>query len=177
MASGGGENSMISHYYGPDDGQKLRLNFVGSSSGGTPETNEQWPHREDEIHNYTLDSVNLEDGKSEYTFDSKEVTVDFKVENGDTVYVLLVTYEDGDTFGRSYGNIHIVGVYVTEKEAIKVRDDIDYDEQHLDRNALFSKKTKRRFKGDPSWRGYFERFTSAEIFEMVVAKPNRRKLR
>jgi hypothetical protein len=169
---------MISTYDGPDDGTKLHLNFVGSSSGGQPETNEQWSNREDEIHNYTLDSVNLETEKAQYSLDAKEVTVGFKVENGDTVYVLLVTYEDGDTFGRSYGNIYVVGVYESEEEADKVRADIDYDERHCNRDDLFDvdKKKTRRYKGYASWRGYFERFTSAEMFEMVVSKPNRRKV-
>jgi hypothetical protein len=152
------------------------INFIGSTRGGRPLTNEDFSDREDEVNDFSIHSVNIINDdlvveKDWHSFcDSVDIALNFKAKKGDTVYVVVVTYEDGDTFGRSYGNICVVDVFENEEEAEKIASIIYGDEKKSDKDDIFDKKVKRSFKGYAPWVGYFERLQSVDVFPFVISK-------
>jgi hypothetical protein len=70
------------------------------------------------------------------------------------VFLVVVRYEDGDTFGSCYGNFHFYSIRATEKEAEKDKAIIE---------------TPRGENDDyRPWDGYFERLEEVEIYEMPL---------
>jgi hypothetical protein len=69
---------------------------------------------------------------------TKSFTVDFKVNVGDNVVVLLEQYGSGNTFGCTTGYLSAKGIYHTETEALKA-------------SALMP-KTDDYFGGHEEWR-------------------------
>ena len=66
------------------------------------------------------------------------------------VYVVIVRYSTGSTFGHSDGRGHIVGVYESEEKAKEVSEKIN------------TGKFKGKYGYTP-WTGYFERLEGVEI--------------
>ena len=67
------------------------------------------------------------------------IGVDFDPTKHPRVWVVTVIYKDGDTFGKSYGNGQIVGVYDTVEKATKIEKQI----------------YEGKYEGYASWDGYF----------------------
>ena len=69
--------------------------------------------------------------------------------------MLVVRYEDGNTFGRCYGNWEIIGLYNNHEnldEIRNIRKSIEND----------------TYTGSKPWKGYFARFTSVEAFALPI---------
>ncbi len=151
----------------------LNINFIGSSHGGEPLTGELFSDREDEVNNYTIHSVSIatDEKKKHHTFyDELDFPVDFEVKKGDVVFIVVVTFEDGDTFGRSCGNVCVVDIFKDEKEAETLASIIYGDEKKCDKDDLFDRQAKRSYKGYAPWHGYFERLENVEVQKFIVTK-------
>jgi len=70
----------------------------------------------------------------------------------DIVYVVVVTYQTGDTFGYSTGNVSIVDVFNEEETACEVA-------------ASIREKT---FPGYTPWNGYFEALESVRVHKFKL---------
>jgi hypothetical protein len=149
----------------------LKINFVGSSHGGEPLTDEEFSDREDEVNNYTIHSVSIGSNKKHHTFyDELDFPVDYEVKKGDTVFIVVVTFEDGDTFGRSYGNVCVVDIFTNEEEAETLASIISDDEKKCDKDDILDRKAKRSYEGYAPWDGYFERLENVEVQKFIVTK-------
>ena len=73
----------------------------------------------------------------------------FEVEEADDYFVVSIRYEDGDTFGHSTGNIDIEGVYTSEDEANKIKEQIH--------TGKYKPGTYE------SWNGYFNNVEDVKI--------------
>lgn len=94
--------------------------------------------REDEDYGHWRSTYNskflgIEINQSE--IHNKSIKINFTPYKGQTVYVALVEYSDGDSFGRSEGKLDVAGVFETHAEAEECRqknskkpneEDIDY---------------------------------------------------
>ncbi|KKL77081.1 hypothetical protein LCGC14_2038470 [marine sediment metagenome] len=85
--------------------------------------------------------------------------IDFNPEDIQHIYMVVVRYESGDSFGRSYGNWKIVGVYKNVEDAQEILDKINYDEKHR-YDEDYKKEYEKEFR---DWDGYFERFENVDI--------------
>jgi len=79
-----------------------------------------------------------------------QIDVDFDPEEhvGENIYIVVVRYSTGDTFGQTEGEWHLEGAYLDAKEAKEIADSIEDD----------------TYKGDSyHWKGYFERLEGASV--------------
>jgi len=143
---------------------EIHLSYDGYETGGDAiDPEDQWSSREDmhrQFHPQFL-YVNRDDVP---TWQSERIEIDFKPEEGTDVFLLVVRYESGDTFGRSYGNWHIFGVYQKRKEAKQLKVRIEREEQEYEDGG-------REWKDSDChkpWRGYFERMEGVEIYNLDI---------
>jgi len=80
--------------------------------------------------------------------ESDSVTVDFPVEGGDMLHLVVLRYTDGDTFGHTSGYVALCGAFKTAAEAYE--------------RAIAVKKDQWP-SGFTSWRGYFARVDSIDV--------------
>ena len=91
------------------------------TGGEKVDPEDRWSDRRDIHIDYTVKGVRAK--KPDYGYERVNVaTIDtsFEVKDVQIVYVVLVKYKTGDTFGSSYGNGHIVGVYNSAEEAFSI---------------------------------------------------------
>lgn len=108
------------------------------------------------------------------------VPVDFKPEFGIPYFLLMATYQTGDTFQSSSGNEEIIFLY---KDAAKAKEALDILKEHAKvYEELHGWSSKKKIKPDwfseysveipanegvfkfsPPWNGYFERLEGIEI--------------
>lgn len=109
---------------------------------------------------------------------------DFEVDvkSGDLVYVVVVQYSSGDTFGHRAGEFtSVVAVLADKDQAERFADHLDKKFgtdpwEHRNRAVEYGKDDE--FEGVKyhawSWQGYFESYNSAYVFECKVdGKPSR----
>jgi len=73
---------------------------------------------------------------------------------GKNIYVVVVRYQTGDSFGTSHGRWEMEGGYLTKEEAAKVKESIN----------------DNTYEGYKSWKGYFEALEDVEIHELKIVK-------
>ena len=71
---------------------------------------------------------------------------------GKEVYVLVVRYRTGDTFGHSTGQWFVEGAYLDGDKAREVAELINND----------------KYKGNKPWNGYFERLENVELHKFTL---------
>ena len=74
----------------------------------------------------------------------------------ETVYLVVVRYGDGDTFGHTYGNWTVFAATASEEEALKIGESIED-------GSLVKKKP-----GYYRWTAYFNSLESVEIHAFRV---------
>lgn len=131
----------------------LYLEYDEFSEGGEPLDDGEWCSYSDTIITWTLGKVFL--NKKNAAWCRSEQKADFDVKKGDTVYVVVVKYSTGNTFGSSYGNGYIEGVYQYKGQASKVMEDI-YGNRY------------NKLGKYPPWIGYFESLEEVLIEERIV---------
>lgn len=134
---------------------KLAIRYDESRYGGAAINPEDpWPDHEDEHTEFSLTSVRLyeENPDNKWSWHQEVVEVDFPVEVGSTVYVVVVRYTTGGTFGRTLGAWSILGVYPDAEKADAVVKSV-YDDS---------------YPGYKCWQGYFESLESCDSHDMVV---------
>lgn len=119
-------------------------------------SDERWSDRADQ--HTTLDVNNLYASEPKHLFFKDSIEVDPSVLDCSEVYLVVVRYQTGDTFGRSYGNFHFYSVRKTEEEAIKDRLDCE------------SPVKKGDYENYRPWDGYFERLEHVEIHKMKLLR-------
>jgi len=110
-----------------------------------------WPDREDEYREYNIHGISTEKPER-WTIDYESLEVSFPPKVGETVFLVFINYDTGDTFGRSLGHVHFQGVYSSFEEA--------------DTTAKSIKNGS--YKGWAPWQGYFEHFNSVEVESFVL---------
>lgn len=133
---------------------------------------DDWPNRETEYKEHEIHGVYSDDakdgrGQSRY---NESIDVEFDPVAGAEVFLVVVTYSSGDTFGSSSGNVTVVGCYEEEAQADSIAHDIRADDMDADkayrRNLKRSKK--ERFTGYKAWTGYFEGLEGVEIHRLML---------
>jgi len=131
---------------------KVYLLYEESSHGGeicAGQEEDAWPSYEDQYHEFTPKGLRLEAPAW-----SETIEVDFDPKKLDHLYVVIVRYSSGDTFGTTLGNWHIIGAYKSFKKAEKIRISID----------------KNKYKGYKPWEGYFESLEGVTVERLDVWK-------
>lgn len=126
---------------------------------------------------HSLDKVSRnKDLLNKWNFESHKVPDE--VYNATSVYVVVVTYDSGDTFGRSTGHLAIAFVTENADEAVACKNAILEQEEYKNEHAysfrkktgklptwdnMFRKHPKSVREGYAPWNGYFEHITSVDI--------------
>jgi hypothetical protein len=130
---------------------------------------DEWPSRETEYHDHAVHGAFTTDkddrGWSRY---NERMAVDFEPVSGEQVFVVVVTYGSGGTFGSSSGNVCIVAVFSNEAHANSIAQDIRADDDLTDRYGEPKKGKKERFTGYKPWKGYFESLEGVEVHRLLL---------
>lgn len=135
--------------------------YEKSSTGGeicAGDENSEWPSYEDEYVDVDLPSIiylknEKDEAKLPWTRERFEVPEGIKV--GDILYLVVVRYTTGGTFGCTQGEVGFEGLYVHKGQASKIVQSIKDDKYFV--------KNKYAF-----WKGYFESLESVSIQEVRV---------
>lgn len=135
----------------------LYLSYNETRSGGevcTGDENKAWPCYEDTFIEWTPINIykNMEDCRKEGHYTEK-VSVPFEAIINQQIWLVVVRYTDGDTFGFIRGMWHIVGVYADEESATK------------EANSILDGSYSNEYK---PWEGYFASFEGVNIYPMQV---------
>jgi hypothetical protein len=134
------------------------------------EEDASYPSRETEYKDHEVLGVyscDSKDGRGWSRY-NESVDVPFEPVTGAEVFLVVVTYSSGDTFGSSSGNVTIVGCYEEKAQAESIASDIRADDMDVDRDYRRSgKKTKKeRFTGCKEWTGYFDGLEGVEVHRL-----------
>ena len=103
--------------------------------------------------------------------DYSVVQVD-EIPKGDATYIVAVTYDTGNTFGRSHGHVSIAAIVKDEDRAEQIKNAL----YELSRPYYTSTKKARREMEKQNefanrsftWSGYFESVTSIDVHDRVM---------
>lgn len=155
------------------------LTYSETRSGGEPiDPTDKWTDHETEYIDWRPYCVFVDDDKKK----AREKTSDWGVESlssnkpldisvGDTVFIVVVRYQTGGTFGCSSGNWQIEGVFTTSEEAFKMKELIQEDNKaYIDSrqcirggNNVAIEEKYVSSNGYKCWQGYFEVLESVEV--------------
>tara|TARA_Y100000034_G_scaffold135253_1_gene206424 strand:+ start:1686 stop:2126 length:441 start_codon:yes stop_codon:yes gene_type:complete len=121
----------------------LYFDIAERTSGGEPLSDEQWSDRAPQHTEIQVKSASFT--RNEGFWVNESFLVDPDLQKADKLYLVIVRYQDGDTFGTSYGNHQIVACYDTYDAAWA-----------CDPNKVAEYR---------SWDGYFSRWEGKEIYE------------
>ena len=91
---------------------------------------------------------------------SEEIEVSEEIFNSKTVFLVVVRYSDGDTFGTTFGHWNIMAVYNLKTKARQLK-------ERIENNKLEKTDKYGDWKTKP-WTGYFASLEGVEIHEMPV---------
>lgn len=135
---------------------RLYIEYEETRSGGDAvNPDDEWTSHEDT--NIEIEFVRLyrEQPKHRFFYDSIELP-DARMAKLDKLFLAVIRYGTGDTFGHTNGAWYIAGIAPTYKIA----------------QAMLEEETKPAKQGDYShykrWQGYFESLESTEIHELSV---------
>lgn len=129
---------------------KVYIEYDEIRTGGEPEDDSMYSYREDAYITVDFKCLHKSQPKHRFFYDSKEVPEEFLKK--DRLYLAVVRYSTGDTFGHTEGAWHIVDVCDSYKAA----------------HDLLEEEIKPSTKGYKPWEGYFERFERTEIHELFL---------
>ncbi len=135
---------------------KIYITYEENRTGGEPESNEAYSCRSATHINIRWKNAYIKERNSCY---SETIEIDFNPEDVEHIYIVVVRYKSGDSFGASYGNWKIIGAYKDVENAQEILDKINYDEKHK-YDEDYKKEYEKEFR---DWDGYFERFENADI--------------
>lgn len=142
----------------PPPPKRLYLGYKTSSSGGQQESDEPYSSRSPEYIEVTFTSLSRESG----TFFGHNIEVTDEVYAADEVYLVVVRYRDGDSFGSSHGNWTVWAAVATEAEAIKIAGSITD-------GSLVKEEEKAKGRVYFPWTGYFNGLEGVEVHGFRVA--------
>jgi hypothetical protein len=143
--------------------------YTYCSGGGICEGEEDdaYPSREPEEKDHEVHGVyscDAKDGRGWSRY-NESIDVGFEPVTGAEVFLVVVTYGTGDTFGHSSGNVSIVGCYEEEAHSDSIAADIRFDDDNS-RYGEMKKGRKERFSGYKAWTGYFESLEGVEVHRL-----------
>lgn len=100
-----------------------------------------------------------------------EFTVDFDTTVGQKIYAMYMTYNSGDTFGHSEGNIEILWCFLTENKVKDICKDLNKvcNDDYID-TLIFKSETDKKVKLSNPVSGYFEDSGYISYVELIVTK-------
>jgi len=135
----------------------LYISTSESSYGGEPESNEEWCHHSDIVKTVTFNSVFRKKGEG-FWASAGYFKVSDEVFNSDQVYLVIVRYRDGGSFGSTTGNWHIQQAFTNPEDAKALATSI--------RNRSYEKEMDRKhgqYVHYMPWVGYFCGLEGVEI--------------
>lgn len=141
---------------------EIYLTYDEHRRGGDIRTGQEsyaWPSYEDSYIEFIPKGLFAKKGDWQETV---EVTFDPKDFIDQDIYIVVVRYETGSTFGRIYGAWSTPGAFVSLEEAHTMKDIIENGDY-----ITGYEKYRTRWPNahrHPCWAGYFERLSSVEIF-------------
>lgn len=143
----------------PQETFRLYVEYKESRTGGLAHNPEdQWSSHEDVDVNVKFIRLHREAPKHIFFYDSVEVSHKKMLEL-DKLFLAVVRYGTGDTFGHTNGAWYIVGVAPTYQIAKAML------EEETKPSAAPKKGEWQRYK---RWEGYFESLEDTEIHELSV---------
>lgn len=132
----------------------LSLDYSENRTGGGRKSDEEWSDRFPtyitvEFHSLSRGSSRLYNGNVEVTREQYEAQ---------ELYVVIVRYRDGDTFGSSHGHWTVAGVALTADEARKIEAD--------------ARKPQTDISHYREWDGYFSGLEGVEIHCFRIREDN-----
>jgi len=140
----------------------LYINTTESSYGGEPESNEEWCHHSDVVRSVTFNGVYRNKSDSFWSA-GQSFEVSEEVFKSERVFLVIVRYRDGGTFGSTTGNWHIQQAFTNPKEAKNLAASI------LD--GSYEKKMDKKhgqYGHYMPWVGYFSSLESVEIHSFKI---------
>lgn len=137
----------------------LYLDTTETSTGGHPESDDEWCHHSDIVLSVTFNHV-YRNKNSESFWGGSSFEVTEEVYRASRVYLAIVRYSDGGTFGRTVGYWEVMGAFKTEAEAVAMTTSIDKgtfktDYPHLARPYM-------------PWEGYFSGLQGTEVHSFPI---------
>jgi hypothetical protein len=91
---------------------------------------------------------------------------------GDTVFVVILRYSTGDTFGNDDGQYDVADVFKTEIEAMELQNAFnqykpDYTNWGSNKSTPFTIEFNGKEYRIP-WAGYFEQYESVDIYPCMI---------
>lgn len=136
--------------------KKVYIEYDTYVSGGERESDEEWSSRSDTIKTVTFKKLHREMPSNRFFYDSIDLPNDNMIKM-DHLFLAVVRYSTGDTFGHTTGEHYIVGIAPTYEIA----------QMMLDEETKPSPKdSKGRQLSYKPWEGYFESLEDTEIHEL-----------
>lgn len=143
--------------------KRLYLGYKTTSSGGKRESKAPYSSRSPQYIEVTFTSLSRESG----TFFAHDIEVSDEVYAAEEVFLVVVRYRDGDSFGTSYGNWTVFAAVATEEEALKISKSI---EDGSLAKAVEADQKKGVYNTHLQWVGYFSNLEGVEIHSFRVAQ-------
>jgi hypothetical protein len=147
----------------PPPPKRLFLGYKSTSTGGDSDSREPYSCRSPQHTEVTFTSLTRVSG----TFFGHNINVSDEVYAAEVVYLVVVRYSDGDSFGTSYGNWTVWEATASEEEALKVAKSIE-DGTLVKKYEEGVRKGTATYMSIP-WNGYFSHLEGVEIHSFRVA--------
>lgn len=135
----------------------MYIHTTSSSEGGEPESNEEWCHHSDVVTTVSFNCVTRNSGSGFWACgDSFEVSQ--QVFQAEKVFLVIVRYYDGGTFGRTTGLWRIQEAFTTGAEALLFAEKIrsgEYEKECEEKSG--------RYNHYLCWTGYFAGLEDVEV--------------
>lgn len=138
----------------------LYIKYNQTSYGGQiceGEEDDSWPNYETAYYEYSYEYATKTTPTNTLSYSTyKSLGVPQEVFSGDKIYLAIVVYGDGNTFGNSSGHHEIIGGFSTRKEAEELLSHVTKD-GYDNRNGGFF-----------PWNGYFNSLENKIIIKLDI---------
>ena len=136
--------------------KRVYIEYDEYATGGEPEDDGEWSRCSDTVKTVRFKRLHREKPTNRFFYDSIELPND-KMIDMDHLFLAVVRYSTGDTFGHTTGAWYIVGIAPTYEIA----------QMMLDEETKPSPKDSHgRQLGYKPWEGYFKSLEDTEIHEL-----------
>lgn len=130
--------------------KRVYIEYDTHRSGGIPESDESYCNRSDEVITVNFKRLHRERPANRFFYDSIDLPHDDMLKM-DHLFLAVVRYSTGDTFGHTRGAWYVAGIAPTYKIA----------------QMMLDEETKPSEPGRyKPWEGYFESLEDTEIHEL-----------